>query len=85
MKINWKLRFKNPYFYIGLLGVILTAMGVSPESVTSWEIVKQHAIELLSNPYMLGSVLIAVIGVIHDPTTKGAGDSDRALTYNKPN
>ena len=27
MKINWKVRIKNPYFWVGLLGVILSAMG----------------------------------------------------------
>lgn len=67
-------RFKNIYFWIGLLGVVLTAMGVSPEMFTSWEVVVAQAKALISNPFMLGSVIIAVIGVVVDPTTKGLGD-----------
>ena len=38
MKINWKVRLKNPYFWFGLVAIILTAVGAEPEIFTSWEI-----------------------------------------------
>lgn len=84
MKINIPVRLKNPWFWVGLIGVILTAMGVSPESLTSWDILYSNLIALIQNPFMLGSVAVAVLGVIVDPTTAGAGDSEQALTYTEP-
>ena len=50
MKTN---RYKNPYFWIGLIGVILTAMGISPEKLTSWDMVVAAAVDLIKNPYLL--------------------------------
>lgn len=67
-------RYKNPYFWFGLLGVILSAMGVSPEMFTSWDLVMQQATALVSNPFMIGSVVLAVTGVFVNPTTKGLKD-----------
>lgn len=84
MRINFTVRAKNPYFWVGLLGVILTAMGVSPEMLTSWGILFAQLRELISNPFMLGSVILAVMGVICDPTTQGVNDSEQAMTYTKP-
>lgn len=84
MKINWKVRLSNPYFLIGLLAVVLAAIGVSPESLTSWAVLQDQVMQLLSNPFALGCVVIAVIGYINDPTTQGLKDSNKALTYKKP-
>ena len=84
MKINFLVRAKNPYFWIGLLGVILTAMGVSADAFTSWQSVFEQFKLLISNPFMLGSVFLAILGVLLDPTTSGIGDSKQALNYTKP-
>lgn len=84
MKINWKVRVKNPWFWVGLMGVILTAMGISAETLTSWQAVYDAFIGLISNPFMLGSVFVAVLGVFVDPTTEGVTDSTQALTYETP-
>lgn len=84
MKINIPVRMKNPWFWVSLLGVILTAMGVSPEMFTSWGAVIQAIRDLIGNPYMLGCVAMAVLGVFIDPTTKGVGDSELAMSYDKP-
>ena len=85
LKINLPVRMRNIWFWIGLCGTILTAMNVSPEMFTSWDLVWAEAVALLSNPFRLGCVVIAIIGVFVDPTTKGIGDSTRALGYTKPN
>lgn len=84
MKMNLKVRIRNPFFWIGLLGVILTAMGISPETLTSWGAVYVAIQDLVSNPFMLGSVFVAVLGVFVDPTTEGVADSEQALTYTEP-
>ena len=40
MKINWKVRFKNPVFWwsvaVAIVAPILTALGIEWQSVTSW-------------------------------------------------
>ena len=72
--MDWKSRIKNTYFWLGLAGVVLTAMGVEPEMFTSWSIVAEKAVELVSNPFMLVSVVVAVLGVITNPNTKGLKD-----------
>ena len=84
MKINIPVRFKNPWFLVGLCGTILTAMGVSPEMFTSWGAVWEAMVNMVSNPYMLVSVGLAVLGVFVDPTTSGISDSKRAMSYKSP-
>ena len=84
MKINIPVRVKNPWFWVGIVGVVLSAMGVSPEMFDSWGAVWDALVNLVSNPFMLGSVVLAVMGVFVDPTTAGIGDSQRALTYKNP-
>ena len=84
MKINFIVRAKNPWFWVGLIGTILAAMGVSPEMFTSWGAVLDAIRSLLSNPFQIGCVVLAVLGVFVDPTTDGIGDSTRALTYTTP-
>lgn len=82
--INWKVRVKNPYFWIGLIAVILAAVGVSPECLTSWAILWEKIIGLLGNPFAIGCTIVAVIGYVNDPTTKGLKDSQLARTYDAP-
>ena len=84
MKINIPVRFKNPWFWVGLCGTVLTAMGVSPEMFTSWGAVWEAVVNLFGNPFMLVSVVLAVLGVFVDPTTSGISDSKRALSYKSP-
>lgn len=84
MKINIPVRFKNPWFWVGLAGVILSAMGVSPDMFTSWGAVWEAAKSLVSNPFQIGCVVLAVLGVFVDHTTSGFFDSDRAMGYKSP-
>ncbi len=84
MKINWKVRLKNPYFWIGLFGVIMSSLGAKPEDFTSWSLVWEEVTNVVSNPFLFISVILAIIGVVTDPTTKGVCDSTQALGYTKP-
>lgn len=74
---NMPARMKNPWFWFGLIGVVLAAMGVSPEMFTNWGLVMQAAKDLFANPFMLGSVVMAIVGVFVDPSTKGLGDGSK--------
>lgn len=84
MKINMKVRVKNPYFWVGVIGVILTAMGISPQMLTSWGAVFDAFKALIMNPFMLGSVAVALLGVFVDPTTAGPGDTTQVMGYVTP-
>ena len=83
-KVNIRVRMKNPWFWVGLAGVVLATMGVSPETLTNWSEVVSAFSNLVSNPFRLGCVALAVLGVFVDPTTAGVGDSTRACTYTTP-
>lgn len=84
MKINWKVRIRNPYFWVGFIGVILAAVGISPESLTSWTVLYGQLKALIQNPFAIGCVVVGVIGYINDPTTKGISDSTQAMSYERP-
>lgn len=88
MKINWKVRFKNPVFIaqlvLSIITPILAYVGMSASDITSWTILGQLLIGAISNPYVLGLVAVSVWNCINDPTTEGISDSERALTYEKP-
>ncbi len=88
MKINWKVRLKNPVFWVGLAVAIvlpiLTSLGMSWEDMTTWAALGNALLQAVKNPVILVSVLVSVWNLINDPTTKGLSDSAQALTYDKP-
>lgn len=88
MKINWKVRLKNPVFWVGLAVAIvlpiLTYLGMSWEDMTTWAALGDALLQAVKNPVILVSVLVSVWNLINDPTTKGLSDSAQALTYDKP-
>lgn len=86
-KINWKVRFKNPVFIAQFILAILTPLlayfGMNLSDLTSWALLGKTLLDAVSNPYVLGLIVISVWNAINDPTTTGLGDSQRALTYGK--
>jgi len=67
-------RLRNPYFWLTLGGVILTSLQVEATSLTSWDTVGKLLIDTISNPYLVVTTGIAILGVFNNPTTKGLGD-----------
>ena len=88
MKINWKVRFKNPVFWWSVAGAIvapiLTALGIEWQSVTSWARLWEIIHEAVNNPVIVVAIAVSLYNTLVDPTTKGLSDSERALTYSKP-
>lgn len=84
MKLNYEVRIKNPWFWVGLISVALTAIGVDPQTFTNWRSVLDGLLAVLSNPVQLGTFLLSILSVFIDPTTNGLSDSNRALQYKKP-
>ncbi len=75
--MHLKKRMKNPWFWVGLVGVVLTATGANPELFTSWEILVQEIKAVLCNPYLLGTACLAILGVLVDPSTNGILDKEK--------
>ena len=87
-KINLKVRFKNPVFIAQLVLSIFTPVlayaGLTVQELTTWKALVDLLISAISNPYVLGLVVISVWNALNDPTTAGIGDSDNALAYTEP-
>ncbi|MDU2198989.1 MAG: phage holin [Peptostreptococcaceae bacterium] len=83
MKINWKVRFKNPLFIaqlgMSILVPILAYAGLTVQDLTTWKALGDLLLNAFSNPYVLGLVSISVYNAVLDPTTKGLNDSLNVL------
>lgn len=84
MKVNIPVRMKNPWFWVGVASVAITAIGVDPQTFTSWSAVWMGIKAVLGNPVQLVTMCLAVLSVFIDPTTAGVSDSERALGYSAP-
>lgn len=84
MNMNIKVRVRNPWFWVGVVSVAITAIGVDPQTFTSWAAVWEGIKAVLSNPVQLVTMCLAVLSVFIDPTTAGLSDSEKALTYSAP-
>lgn len=78
MKINWKARFKNKAFVITFVTLIVTFVY---QMLGLFGIVPSVSESTVSNIITILINILAGFGVLVDPTTPGAADSDRALTY----
>lgn len=80
LDINWRVRVKNKTFWLTLIpAVLLLVQAVSAPFGYTWDFVVLNQ-QLAAIINALFSVL-AILGVVNDPTTKGVGDSERALMY----
>lgn len=88
MKINWKVRRENILFIAQIVASvfvpILAYFGLNWEDMTTWTAIGNLFVQAIQNPVVCLSVAISVFNAITDPTTKGIGDSERALGYDKP-
>lgn len=81
--INWTVRIKNKSFWLTLIpAVILLVQAVAALFGFQLELegIQQQILDIVNAAF----AVLAVLGIVTDPTTKGMGDSQQALTYNKP-
>lgn len=83
MNINWKVRAKNKMFWLSLIPAalvllkrILAVFGIDFDYST----IASQLTDIVEAVF----VLIAIFGVVVDPTTKGISDSELALSYEEP-
>ena len=81
MKINFKARLRNKTFLISA-GVLIVSFIYSLLSL--FGVVPSVREQQITELFTMGVNLLALCGVVVDPTTKGFNDSDRAMTYCAP-
>jgi phi LC3 family holin len=79
-KINWIVRIKNKAFWVALIPALLLLVQAIAAVFGFVIDLGDLGDKLLTVINALFAVL-AILGVVVDPTTPGAGDSERALTY----
>lgn len=88
MSINWKVRLKNPVFWVQVAAAvflpILAYFGLNWEDMTTWGAVLDVLSKAVQNPVVVVSVLVSLWNAVNDPTTAGLKDSARALSYTAP-
>ena len=89
MNINWRIRIKNPAFWVSIAIAIVTPIlayfGLTAQDMTSWGAIWDVIVQAVSNPYVILAVAVSVYNAVIDPTSTGVTDSSRALQYNAPN
>ena len=64
-------KFKNPYFYLSVIGLIFSASGIDFNELTSWHLLGEALIDILNNPVCVIAVITAFLGIWNDNSTKG--------------
>ena len=83
MKINLLVRIKNKAFWLALIpALLLVVQAVAALYGYRWDfVVLNQQIAAVINAVF---AVLAILGVVNDPTTAGVTDSDRAMGYSKP-
>lgn len=71
IKISQNQKFKNPIFWLSLIAIMFASAGVEFSTLTSWQLLGESFLSILANPVSVVSVIVAVIGVFNDNSTKG--------------
>lgn len=82
MKINWKVRFRNPVWVTSLVALVISTVY---QALAMFEVAPAITEDAVMQTVSAVVQLLTLMGVLIDPTTKGVGDSDRALEYERPN
>lgn len=81
--INWKVRIKNKNFWLAIIPAVLILIQAVAAlfgfTIDLGEIGNQ-LIAVVNAVF----VVLAILGIVTDPTTAGIGDSAQAMTYSEP-
>ena len=81
--INWRVRIKNKNFWLAIIPAILILIQAVAAlfgfTIDLGEVGNQ-LIAIVNAAF----VVLAILGIVTDPTTAGIGDSTQAMTYSEP-
>ena len=81
MNINWKVRLQHKQFWVSLIALLIVLAnqiaGIFHVDITIYNDQVTAITETVFS-------ILALLGIIIDPTTSGTSDSTQALQYTKP-
>ena len=81
--INWTVRFKNKSFWLSFIPAVPLLVQVVA-ALFGFELdlgdIGNRLIDVVNAVF----AVLAILGIVTDPTTSGVSDSAQALTYDKP-
>ena len=83
MQINWKVRIANKDFWLTLIPAVLLliqAVAAPLGFVLDFGELGNQLLAIVNAVF----AVMAILGVVQDPTTNGMGDSKLAMTYTVP-
>lgn len=83
MSVNWRVRIRNKSFWLALIpAVLLLVQACAAPFGYEWDFgVLSAQLAAIVNALFAA---LAILGIVADPTTAGVGDSEQALSYEKP-
>ena len=83
MNINWKVRLVNKNFWLSLIPAVLLliqAVGAPLGMTLDFGELGNQLLAIVNAVF----AVLAILGIVNDPTTDGMGDSSLAMTYDEP-
>ena len=83
MSINWKVRIKNKAFWVAIIpaALLLVQQVCAVFGVTlDFEELQAQLVAIVGTVF----TLLAILGIVVDPTTVGVRDSEQAMGYTEP-
>ena len=81
--INWKVRIRNKNFWLTIIPAIalfIQAVAALFGFTIDLNDFSGKALVVVDSVF----VILAILGIVNDPTTAGLSDSSRAMTYDEP-
>ena len=88
MNFNFKVRAKNPLFWVSNIVAVLVYiggyLGVKGTDVTSWDKLFSIVGDVVANPYLIVMIIVTFVTTAISYTDKGFKDTGIVQTYTKP-
>lgn len=83
MNINWIVRLKNKTFWLALIPAVLLLIQVVA-AVFGYQLDLGELGNKLTEVVNALFAVLAILGIVTDPTTAGVKDSEQAMSYTEP-
>ena len=83
MNINWIVRIKNKAFWLAIIPAVLLLIQ-QVAAIFGFTLDFGQLGNQLAQVVETVFLVLAILGVVADPTTEGLGDSNLAMTYEAP-
>ena len=64
-------KFRNPYFWLSIIGLFFSAAGIDFNTLTSWHLLGEALLSIANNPVSVVAVITALLGIWNNNDSKG--------------